>query len=314
MTQAVPIILGLTGTPIVDAGSTGQSTLVQPVTSGNATPCVLVPAGRGSSANLSLVPIAEETTNWVNAVIANGGTVSNGQKNRVNLLISSLIASGSWAKSDDYHVHVTENSTQALTSLKRLALSTIVGGVVFAAGEGVLYNGSSYIDTGFAPGAGIQTASNTRLAAYLLTSITAGAAVGVVSSNQRINTLFPFLASAPTAPLVGGSNGAQANYSLPQQTSLGYSSLSRNGTSGANTSGYKNGRPLTRVGTPASVATTLIPALSYWIGGINNAGVLGNPMTGRTGFAAYGQSLIAAEELSEYQAIQAYMTAWGVAK
>ncbi len=107
-------------------------------------------------ASPTLVPDAA-TTAWINAVIANGGTVSGARRVVVNSLIVGLKADGVWTGLDLLSIYAAENTPSALTDMKALTLSTAVSSPTFATDLGYTGNGSSsYIDSNF----NISTATN----------------------------------------------------------------------------------------------------------------------------------------------------------
>jgi hypothetical protein len=92
------------------------------------------------------------TTAWKNAVINNGGTVSNGRANTVNTLIVGLKSDGIWSKLDRLWLLAAENQQSALTDIKATALATAVNSPTFAPDVGFTGDASSkYIDTGYTP-------------------------------------------------------------------------------------------------------------------------------------------------------------------
>jgi hypothetical protein len=93
-----------------------------------------------------------DTTAWVNAVIANGGTVSSGREALVNALISGLDTDGVWSQLDRLFLLAAENATSALTDLKGLDLATAVNSPTFTTDTGYSGNGTtSYINSNYNP-------------------------------------------------------------------------------------------------------------------------------------------------------------------
>lgn len=90
------------------------------------------------------------TSAWVNAVYANGGTVSASRRTTVNDLIVGLKADSLFSKLDNLLLFAAENEPSALTDLVAGRLATNVGATAFVANDGYTGDGaSSYIDTNF---------------------------------------------------------------------------------------------------------------------------------------------------------------------
>jgi hypothetical protein len=92
--------------------------------------------------------------------------------------------------------------------------------------------------------------------------------------------------------------------------SRGLTAASRNdATSTPPLSLYKNGSLQQTIS--ATSAANVLVGVSLWLGGLNNSGTLNLPRTSTIGWVSIGAALTAAQELAEYNAIQAYMTTWG---
>src|SRR5437867_4055038 len=84
---------------------------------------------------------------WRGAVVANGGSVSSARYELVATLIEASMACGHWWRTDDIALLVAENTTSALTTLKRRALMTVAAAPTFTTDRGYAFNGTSqYID------------------------------------------------------------------------------------------------------------------------------------------------------------------------
>lgn len=314
MTQATPVTFGLSGTPVFDGGSVG--TLVEPVSSGNATPVILSIDGAAMPVNLSLVPVPSQATSWFDQVVTNGGTVSSLQRVRVSLLISSLVASGAWALLDDAWLLAAESSIQALTSLKQLRLGTAVAAPPYVAGRGYTLDGlTQYVNTGFVLSTSIVSAtpSNIRFAQYILNDPNSALAAGTVtaSANRRL-LMVP--RDPSTGRLIGSANSMSGTWTLPSATPTGFSVVGRNGAAVTDAYAYKNGTALVRVSAPSAVGATL-PGLNLLIGATNSTGsVVIDFNTYQTAWSSIGATLSAAQESAVYQAIKAYLVSWGVSQ
>jgi|GEM_PF-459535 len=312
MTLATPIILGPWGTPVRDAGTGGNATPTVYMTSGNATPCVLVASGPGLAITLPTITTDAATTAWVNAVIANGGSVSTLQQFRVNMLITQLKAAGAWTAMDDAWLLVSESAIQALTSLKQLRLAVATNSPVFTAGQGYAFDGATnFINTGFIPitHAVSMTASNNRASVYEGTNVSATtAAAGVTQATSRVIVIIP-QATSPAFALLS-ANVTGGTFALPVADSRGLISVSRNGPDATTVAAYKNGVALVRTADPTGFGATL-PTNAIYIGGRNAAGVLQVPRAATERWVSIGASLTAAQEMGEFLAVQTYMSSWG---
>lgn len=108
-----------------------------------------------------------ETLAWVAAVIANGGTVSSGRQNIVDLLIVGLKADNLFSKLDRLWLRAGENQPSALTDIVADQLATAINSPSFTVDRGYTGNGTtSYINEGYNP--------NTNGVAYTLNSASFG--------------------------------------------------------------------------------------------------------------------------------------------
>jgi len=246
---------------------------------------------------------------WAAAVVTNGGTVSAARAAIVGQFIAAEKASGAWALTDDYWALWAESATQGLTSLKQRRLATVTAAPTFTTDRGYDFNGTSnFISTGFIPSshAVALTGTNQRLAVYERANVsgnTNAAGCQTTSSSRmeirpRNGTAAAGLLNSTTAP----------TFTLGASDSRGYTVVSRAGGS-TTMSAFKNGVQLTDA-TGLTVGTSL-PTHSLYIGANNNAGTAASFRAASVGFAAIGAPLSAAQELAQYEAIQAFATAVG---
>lgn len=245
---------------------------------------------------------------WRDAAVVNGATVSAGWLNQVSILIAALKAGGSWALTDDIWLLTAENSIQALTSLKQLRLAAAINSPALTPYGGYTFDGSTnYIGTGFIPSthAVAMSATNVRISVYERTnSASTGYAAGVSVTSSRVIRIRPRSGTA----LTGNANfNTAAGWTVAD--SLGLSSVQSDGTI-AGTVAYRRGVLQTRTVDPASFGATL-PNAEIFIGGLNSAGAMAGGRASTLGYLALGAQLTAAEELAEYNAVQAHMTALG---
>jgi hypothetical protein len=107
---------------------------------------------QSTMANAPPGPLDPATIAWINAVIANAGTVSQPRQQVVDSAIKQLRANGLFTKLDHLWFFAGENSPQALTDVINSSLATNVGGATFAINLGFTGNGStSYVNTGVNP-------------------------------------------------------------------------------------------------------------------------------------------------------------------
>lgn len=245
---------------------------------------------------------------WQGAVVANGGSVSLARLIVVDQFVFSEKSSGGWALTDDYFATWGENPGQALVSLKQRRAMTPVNSPTFTADRGYVGDGvTTYIDTGFVPSthAVAMTGTNLRIAAYERTALsqTSTYATGTLGSTNQNLSMNPRRASTGTVTF--GANCAVIGAAVA--TNLGFTAGSRNGSTYEQ---YKNGI-YSDPGVPGATVSTLAP-VSLFIHAYNNngAGPAGLRATS-VGFVVAGAALSAAQELAQYNAVQAWATSIG---
>jgi hypothetical protein len=249
-----------------------------------------------------------ETAAYAAAVVANGGTVSDARVAILNTFIRAEKASGAWALTDDYWALWGENTAQALTSLKQRRLATAVNAPAFTADRGYVFDGTTnYLDTGFIPSshAVAMTATNARSAVYERTNVASSRySLGVVVAGNRSLTIAPLVSG-----VVANGNAMTSNiaYDLPSADSRGLLSVGRDGSA---TPGHKNGVVLVGTNTPTLSALGL-PDIAIFVGGYNAAGVVTSPRACSVGFVCWGAAMSDAQNLAQYNAVQAFATSVG---
>jgi hypothetical protein len=248
---------------------------------------------------------------WIAAVETNGGTVSAGRAAIIDAFIFAEKASGAWALTDDYWGLWAENAIQALTSLKQRRLATAVNAPVFAANLQYTFDGATnYINTGFIPSTHSTLLTNTsgRISVYERVNFSSNAAtMGVGSSTARLISIRP----KNITNLVGTimHNTTNAVLVVPGLESTATTSYSR--TSGGVFEYFRRG---VSVGTVTPTAPGIgLPTVSAYIGGSNISGVLSSPRAAAVGFTTIGAPLSAAQELAQYNAVQAWAASVGAA-
>ena len=243
---------------------------------------------------------------WKVAVEANGGSVSLARLIIVDQFVFSEKASGTWALTDDYWGFWAENAIQALTSLKQLRLATAVNAPTFTADRGYVFDGTTnYLDTGFIPSthAVAMTGTDMRAGAYERANLnTSTYALGTLdNANQNLRIIPRDTSDRMSANI----NSASVILASSITDSRGFIAASR--TAAAVFEAWLNGVS-TGTGTPGTTGTAL-PTRSIFIGANNNAGTPTTFRAASMGFVAVGSSLSAAQELAQYNAIQAWATA-----
>jgi len=136
-----------------------------------------------------------ETQEWIDTVVANGGTVSASRERIINTLIAGLKSDGIWQKTDRLWFMSGENTAGALTDLRILSSATLVGSPFppFAVDRGFTgVNGSpvsQYINSNYVPSAGPNWKLNSaHFSVWVLTNIVSappgGEILGVFSGTN----------------------------------------------------------------------------------------------------------------------------------
>ncbi len=249
-----------------------------------------------------------ETAAYAAAVVANGGTVSDARVAILNTFIRTEKASGAWALTDDYWGLWAESAAQALTSLKQLRLATVTAAPTFTTDRGYAFNGTTqFLDTGFIPGThGVNcTGTDQRVGAYERTNVTAtGFTIATLDAAARVLALNSRNGTVAT----GRTNAAGVDFTLGTASSQGLKAVSRAG-GGTTMKMFDRGVKLTD-GTATSPGT-VAPTRSLYIGAVNSSGTAASFRAASVGFAVVGGPLSDAQELAQYDAVQAWATAVG---
>lgn len=258
-------------------------------------------------------PIDPDVAAWANAVVANGGSVSSGRISRNRATVAAWKAGTSWSLADDILTLVAENPAQALTSWKQRRLATLVAPTtapVFGVDQGYTFNGTdNAINTGFIPNTHkvAMGQDNVRVAGYFRNNIiTTNYAIGVSTGGSTRIRLRP----QGTGVVAADVNANGGTWTIIGD-SRGYKSASRNAATAAASLAYANAVLLTRTADPSTYSTTGLPTAALYIGCQNNSGTPMNFTAYQTSLVVIGAALSAAQELAEYNAIQAHMTALG---
>lgn len=258
--------------------------------------------------NAALAGLTPEVLAWEAAVVTNGGTVSVARRLIVNQFILAEKSDGTWALTDDYWALWAESAAQALTSLKQLRLATAVNSPVFTTDRGYAFDGTTnFIGTGFIPSthAVAMTGTSMRLEVYERTNVASSTfSAGVYNATARNLVLSPRTA---VSTLQGRANSEQVSTGATVTDSRGLSAVQR---SVSTYSGYKNGSPIAFTGPPASEASTL-PTAGLFIGAYNQNGTPAGFRACSLGLVSTGAAMSDAQNLAQYNNIQAFATAVG---
>lgn len=245
------------------------------------------------------------TIAWVNAVIANGGSVSAARQTIVDNLVVGLKADGIWTKLDRLWLFAVENTASALTDLIATALATNTA-ATFTADDGYTGNGlTAFINSGYNPTLTVQN--------YVLDSaclfgwkFDAGSDGGpLVASNQaggannwvRIFPVFTdtnvyFDVNANPSTALGGQSADTGLWLI-------------NRTNNTNEQIDRNGSQLT----DAVVASNTLPNDNFTAMKEESTGLFYSKTISCMGF---GGGLSGADRTNIYNRIRTYMTAVGV--
>ena len=252
-----------------------------------------------------------DVLSWHDTIVAAGGSVSVAILSIASRFVMAEKVSGAWALTDDYWPFWGENLIQATVSLKQRRTVTLVNAPAFSARRHFATNGSSsYLDTGFIPSTHkiAASTSNVRLAVYLRDNVSNTLyAAGATSSSNRNLRVRPRNGSLTYLD----ANSSSGTYTLPAATSAGYTAGSRDAASGANSYGYKNGVAMVQTVAPTAFGSASLPVVPILVGGYNNAGVFAGPRATSIGFMTVGATLSAAQELAQYNGVQAWAAALG---
>ena len=247
---------------------------------------------------------------WRSTVVANGGTVSTARLSIVNDFVTAEKISGGWYLTDDYWALWGGNATQALVSLKQRRLATTVNTPTFTADRDYVFDGSTnYINAGFIPGThGVNyTGANQRIATYQR----ANASASGVSAGARVGTASSISINPRNGSNMTGSannTSGSVSFALGVADSRGLKAVSRAG--GTTALGYDRGVRLTDA-TGLTIGGSTAPAQALYIGAFNSSGTAISFRAASIGFVAIGGPLSDAQELAQYNAVQAWATAIG---
>lgn len=220
----------------------------------------------------------------------------------IDRLVAALVDGGVWDKLDVLLVLAAHSAQAALLNWKGAADATVGGGEpLFIADRGFWCDGlDDWIDTGFAPAAGVRFQQNSAMmgAWFRKGDRNAASPVGTVSGNMT--TLNPRSGSDASAGRLNGSGVANGG---TVASGYGFTAVDRPGATTVRQ--YAGGVPL---GSPASASSATRSTATIGLGRANGLFADGQFCA----FAA-GASLSAAEHALLFEALDGYMAAAGVA-
>lgn len=243
---------------------------------------------------------------WADAVVANGGSVSDGRIALMGAQVAARKAIGTWQLRDDLLWLAAENQAQALTSLKQRRLATAVNSPTFTQDRDYTFNGTTnYVNTGFIPSthAVNYTPTDGRLDTYDRADVAGGNVIfnAGIGNNLGINTKSgtTALRAQLCSSTVIGLTGSEA------ADRRGFNSVSRNG------SAWKGFRRGVLVGNQTSSSTIAIGTSSIYVGGVNNGGSLASGGAVSIAFFSIGASFSDSQEAADAAITQAGMALLG---
>jgi len=251
-----------------------------------------------------------DVASWVDAVVTNGGTVSEGRQIIVTNFVAGLKAAGIWTKIDSLWLYAAENTQSALTDLKAHLLSTVSAtSPTFTTDRGYTGNGtSSYINTNFDPTAvgGNYVLDSACLGFWDIT--TSSNSAGVVLGSNYFGHL-----SDVTLRYTDGQTYVRVNSATGTLT-LAYAGAglyvgNRSATSASQL--YRNG---SSIDTDTGASTVMPVSKFYVLARDTDSGTPGptNYSTDQIAAVLFGGSLNSTEQTDLYNLHRTYMTAVGV--
>jgi len=222
----------------------------------------------------------------------------------INWVIQRLKDEGIWAKLDELWIYAAHTSQAALLGWKQYKNCTAVGSIPFTTDRGFQRDsGTKYIQTNYNPlSHGVNfTQNDCSFGVYSRTNTT-DANVDMGCINVRLCQIQAMNASNNG---IGQVNITSGSLSVAVANSLGWYVARR--TASAAEQLFKNGGQIVS-NTSTSGAS---PSANFIVGGRDNVGTIEAFTTRQYAAAMVGKSLTAAEQLTLYTIIQAYMTAVG---
>jgi hypothetical protein len=254
------------------------------------------------------------TVAWVNAVIANGGTVSVSRKQLVDTMIRGLKSDGVWTKLDRLWIYAAENQPSALTDMVSLVLATTVNSPTFNVNSGYNANGATdfvNLNTNLSSYGGQFGTNAGHVSCW--EDVDAGnnnAVLMGVSNNSQSTDQISILPRFTDANTYLRCNDATPNAGTASVSGQGHFIANRSGASLSQ--GYRNGSLLYS----PNAAAGSIPNINMIILGINDTTSGFNSNAGSAGvvvpMSSIGANLSGTDATNFYTRLRTYMTAVGV--
>lgn len=249
------------------------------------------------------------TTAWVNAVVADGGSVSGTQTTRVNTLIVGLKADSLFTILDRLWLYAGESDAhQAKIDIINLGTHTLNGTPTLAAG-GYTGNGTSqYIATGFNPATagGHYVQDSAALGAYVRTNNAAYDSGVFIGASDGSNSAHLYLAQNSGAAFCKVNTTTFTSCVITTQQGMWVSTRTASNAQAV----YRNGNT-TAIGSDSNVSSGNVNKELYALA-FNNNGSAGLWVPDQVSAILIGGALTATQASNLASRINAYMTSWGI--
>lgn len=228
-----------------------------------------------------------------------GGSLSNTEKNAVNMLVKNLKNYSIWSKMTAIYPMVGASAAACAQNLKSSSFTgSFNGGWTFSS-SGITPNGTNaYMDTNIIPSTSLSL-NSVHFSNYLPNFVASDRCdLGVIDSSS--NGLYAFYFTFGSALI--RANDQQNTFSNDQTSNNGFRIVSRQ--SSVLTKSYVNN---TNTYTSTSASDGL-PNFSIYIGARNASGGINNPSIRQQSFASIGDGLTDTEASNFYTAVQAFQT------
>jgi hypothetical protein len=271
------------------------------------TPTLFMPSASGSCSDT-------DSTNWVNAVVGAGGTVSGARQTLVCQLISGLKTDGVWAKLDRLWIYAAENATSAKYDMVADVAHTLRSTPTFAVDRG--YTGVDQsttigIDTNYNPGTNAinYTQNSAHVSAWLVNYNTPSNNAMLFGTDNFGFSFAVFLFFNVSDQIITYMNDVTGSAGAVPTTKTGHWLSNRTGASASQL--YQNGANFSSpntVSVPIANNHSML-SLAGWEGG---SGTQVNGLGNQLAMLSIGGGLSSTDASNLYNRLRTYMTAVGV--
>lgn len=253
------------------------------------------------------------TTAWINAVVADGGSVGTPQKGYIDTLILGLKTDGLFTILDRLWLYASESTHQAKIDIISLASGTPGGATppTFVANSGYHNTGTGWIDTGFNPAGGgtnyLQDSAS--LGGYVLTNRTTIAGMAVIGAFNSGHIVQLYALSAFSTASMSLNQASTSTLDTNQNSAWGFIVGTRTGASANALYQYQSGGNTS--GTGSTVSSTP-PSENFYALGRNNTGTGDSTSTDTHAAIFIGGGLTSTQAGNLSTRVNAYMTSWGI--